>query len=303
VRTTSCFIFCSLLAAHAASAQPVWPHVELWGGVTFSATSVDSTLTTSYVPLIDRYSAPLPGSVAGQAINVLGDNPKGLGGGVNLFFSRHVGVQFLLDRDTVDLTGAAANYNVLLNYTAMQPPDYVARSYSNSSTFTPCDASNAWGCVRPTTGSFRQTTLGFNLVGRWRAGGRANVGLSGGLSYADLRGHAQPLRYTLFEMGGHSTLFSEQYQLAYSVGPVHGIGFNVGGSFDVRLGRCVAVTADARYVRVGNLAAPLVVTDLINKDTVIFVQDQATIQATLHPPALSLAPSRARRLLGLKILM
>jgi hypothetical protein len=289
------------MAAHAASAQPGWPAVELWGGVTFAATSVDSTITTSYVPLIDRYSAPLAGSVAGQTINVLGDNPKGLGGGVNLFFSRHVGVQFLLDRDAVDLTGAAANYNVLLNYTAMQPPDYVARSYSNSSTFTPCDASNAWGCVRPTTGSFRQTMLGFNLVGRWRAGGRVNVELSGGLSYADLRGHAEPLRYTLFEMGGHSTLFSEQYQLAYSVGPAHGVGFNLGGSFDLRLGKCVAVTADARYVRVGDVAAPLVVTDLINKDTVIFVQDAATIQQTLQPPVVPINPSRFRVLIGLKI--
>jgi hypothetical protein len=292
------FVVCLLLSP-LASAQSV--HVEAWGGLTLVAANLDTTVTTQYVPLIQAYSPPLAGSTAGQTVQLLAGNALGFGGGLNLFFSPHVGVQFLFDRDSRDLTGANGNYSVLLNYTSRQPPDYVERSYSTSSTFMPCDAAQAWGCVLPTTGTLKQTTLGFNLVGRWKAGRRVTAELSGGLSYFDLRGDAASLRYTSFRMGGHSTLFSEEYQLAYSIGPAHGFGLNLGATFDVEIGSGVAFTADARFVGGGAVAAPLVVTEVTNADSIVFLEDAATIQQNLHPPDAEISPARLRFLIGLKV--
>jgi hypothetical protein len=299
--TTSALILSCLLISHAAGAQPGLSRLELWGGLTLVAPNVEATVATSYTPLIDRYSAPLAGTTAGQAIQLVGGNAIGIGGGLNLFFSNHVGFQFLFDSDRADLTGANGDYHVLLNYTAMQPPDFVSKPYSYSRVFTACEAGLASGCVDPTAGSLRQTSLGFNLVGRWPVGKRVDVELSGGLSYFDLRGDARSLRYTLFEMGGHSTLFSEEYRLAYSVGPAHGWGIDVGGSLDVNLGKHVALVADARYFTGGEIAAPLGVTDVLNKDELAFLQEPDVIQQNLHPPAAGISPTRARILVGVKV--
>lgn len=286
------------LASAGASAQP---RFEAWGGVTFGVTDVESQLTSSYQPVIERYSPPLAGSIAGQTVRFAGANAKGIGAGLDVFFTSHLGLQALFETDQFDLSGASGDYDVLLNYTARQPPDYDERSYSSSATFTACGVTQTWGCVSPTSGSLRQTSLGFNLVGRWPAGRRLNLELSGGLSYIDLRGDAQPLRYTVFETGGHSTLFSEQYQLAYSFGPAHAVGVNAGATIDIALGRFVALTADARVIRGGDVSAPVTITGVVNEAEVIFLQDPATIQQTLHPPDVSFSPSRARLLLGLKI--
>ena len=288
-----------VLLSHSASAQS--GHVEAWGGLALVVGNLDTSVTTQYVPLIQSYSPPLAGSTAGQTVQLQAGNALGFGGGLNLFFSPHVGVQFLFDRDARDLAGANGNYAVLLNYTARQPPDYVERSYSTSATFTPCDASEAWGCVLPTTGTLKQTTLGFNLVGRWRAGRRVNAELSGGLSYHDVRGDAASLRYTSYRMGGHSTLFSEEYQLAYSIGPAHGFGLNVGGTFDVEIGKGVAFTTDVRVTGGGSIGAPLEVTEVTNSDSIAFLEEPGTIQQNLHPPDADIGAARFRVLVGLKI--
>jgi hypothetical protein len=297
LRSFSYALTATLLLAHSAAGQTV----EAWGGLTLVAASLDTSITTQYVPLIQSYSAPLAGSTAGQTVQVAAGNGFGFGGGVNLFFSPHVGVQFLFDQDRRDLSGENGDYSVLLNYTARQPPDYVERAYTVSSTFKPCDASHAWGCVPPTSGTLKQRTIGFNLVGRWPAGRYVNVEISGGLTYHDVRGDAEALRYTSYRMGGHSTIFSEEYELAYSVGPAYGLGFNAGATFDIALGRAVALTADARYVAGALLTAPILVTEVANQDSIVFLQDVATIQQNLHPPDIEVSPSRFRVLVGLKI--
>jgi hypothetical protein len=290
-----------LLLGRVAAAQPGSGRIEVWGGLTLVATNVDTRVVTRYTPAIDSYSPPLAGSTAGQTVQVVGANATGVGGGVNLFFSRHAGFQFLVESEAIDLTGVNGDYTVLLNYTARQPPDYVDRTYSSSSRFTPCGMTEAWGCVPPTTGSLRETTLGFNAVGRWPAGRRVNVELSGGLSYYDLRGDAEALRYTVYRMGGHSTLFSEQYRLAYSVGPAHAFGANLGATLDVELGGGVCLMADARYFTAAAIAAPVTVTEVTNRDTIVFLQEPATIQGNLHPPDVEISPARLRALVGIKI--
>jgi len=301
-RSASLGVFAFLLLCHPVMAQQ--PRIEAWGGLTLVGASLDTALTTLYVPAIEQYAPPLPGSTAGQTVHLLAGNTVGLGGGLNLFFSRHAGVQFLFATDSRGLTGDNGDYAVQLNYTARQPPDYVERTYSSVERFTPCgsgDAGDAWGCVPPTTGSLRQSTLGVNLVGRWQAGPRVNAELSGGLSYHHARGEAEALRYSSFRLGGHSTLFSQEYQVAYSIGPAHGFGANVGATFDVEFGRGVALTVDARYFGGPAVNAPIVVTGAANADETVSPQDTATIQQNHHPPDVEISPARFGALVGLKI--
>lgn len=299
-RTISVATVGVLVTCGVAAAQPA-PRIELWGGVTVAAPKVDTTITTSYVPYIDQYSAPLAGSSAGQTLALKSSTTAGLEGGVNLFFTRHVGVQVLIDSDRPDLSGDAGDYNVLLNYTARQPSDYVERQYSYSHTYTACTMPEAHGCVRPTLGTLKQVTFGVDLVGRWPIGRRINAEVSGGLSYFDVRGDADGLRYTLFRMGGHSTLFSQEYQLGYSIEPAHAVGFNLGGTLDLELAPWLAVTADARYFGGPTISAPVTVVSVLNADEIVFLQDAATVQEAVHPPDVEIDPGRARVMLGLKV--
>lgn len=300
----ACFASCLLLTCGVAAAQsppPPAERLELWGGLTLVSPRVDSALTTSYVPLIERNAAPLPGSTAGQTVALTSSNTRGVEGGVNYFVSDHVGVQVFLDHDRFDLSGANGNYQVHLNYTAAPPPDYVSRPYSYSRTDAPCDSSDVSGCVPSTSGRLRQTTLALNVVARWPLGRRIKGELSGGLSYFDIRGDAQALRYTVFEMGGHSTLFSQEYELEYSVGPAHTFGLNAGGTIDIDLGLGVSIVADARYFNGAELAAPVTVTRVLNTDEIVFLQDAETVQQTLQPPDVKINPVRARLMVGLKL--
>jgi hypothetical protein len=300
-RISSVFIVCLALSS-LARAQP--QRVEAWGGLTLVAANLDATYTTQYVPLIENYSPPLAGSSAGQTVNLIAGRTWGLGAGVNVFFSPHVGVQFLFDADSRTLSGENGSYAVVLNYTARQPPDYVERTYSTAATYTACDASQSWGCVLPTTGTLEQRTLGFNIVGRWKAGPRVNVELSGGLTYAEVRADdAASLRYSSYHMGGHSTLFSSEYQLAYAIGPAHGYGVNAGVTFDVGMGKAAALTIDTRFVAAPTIRSPLTVSDIRNKDAVSMPQDLGTIQQNLHPPDAAIASTRLRVLVGVKLRM
>jgi hypothetical protein len=302
VRWIASVFIVSFAFSSLASAQQ--GRVEAWGGLSLVSANLDTAVTTQYVPLIESYSAPLAGSTAGQTAQLTAGRTLGFGSGLNLFFSPHIGVQFLFDADNRDLSGSNSTYTVVLNYTARQPPDYVERSYSTSSAYTGCDANQSLGCVLPTTGTLKQRTLGFNLVGRWNAGRRLNVELSGGLTYADVRADdAASLRYSSYHMGGHSTLFSSEYQLAYSIGPAHGYGFNAGVTFDVGMGKAAAFTIDARFVGAASIAAPISVTDITNKDTITLLQDVSTIQQNLHPPDAEISPARFRLLAGLKVRM
>ena len=265
--------------------------IEYFGGLTVVGARADSMLTTAYVPAITSYSDPLPGSTAGQSLQMRSSRTVGLEGGFNYFFRPDLGVQVLVGYDRCDLSGQNADYRVLLNYSAMQPPDYIARSYTFDRTFPAVD----------TTGSLSQLTVGLNGIGRWAIGRRLTAELSGGLSYIRMGGNAQPLRYTAFGMGGHSTLFSEDYQLAVTLESAGALGINLGGGLDVELLPGVSVMADARYFRSGNITANVSVTRILNETDLITIQDLATIQRTLRAPAVTVNPDRARVMVGLRI--
>jgi hypothetical protein len=58
----------------------------------------------------------------------------------------------------------------------------------------------------------------------------------------------EPLGYTTFVLGGHSTLFANEYTLATEMVPTTDVRGNVGGTIDLRLGGHAGLMLGVRQV-------------------------------------------------------
>ncbi|RPJ70850.1 MAG: hypothetical protein EHM24_14245 [Acidobacteria bacterium] len=279
------------LSVGIAGAQPPPPlgRVEIFGGFTFVAPTLDTLLTTSYTPPF-RY-ATAEASSAGQTLQIAGDNGTGLELGAAFFFTEAVGIQVLFGADSFDLGGTNAPYTAHLEYISRQPPDYTPRPVI-------VDHAEDWP---DTVGQLKQRHLSFNAVGRTHLGRRVTGQVSGGLTYFRMEGLVSPVGFSVYQLGGHSVLFPEHYQLEVALDPAHTWGGNVGGGIDVELGRNVALTADFRYFAGGTISSPVAVSQILNEDEVISVDPIETIQETLDPPAVELKPTRVRVMAGIRI--
>jgi hypothetical protein len=284
-------VLAHLFIASIAAAQPLPPlgRAELFGRLTFLFPQVDTTLTTSYAPEL-RFGT-VTSSSAGQTLQITGENGVGFEAGAALFFTESAGVQVLFGSDRFDLTGTNGPYTTHLDYISRQPPDNAPRSVV-------IDNQKDWP---DTEGQLKQRDLSFNLVGRWRMGGRAVGQVSGGLTYFRVEGVVSPVGYTVYHLGGHSVLFPEEYELELAVEPSHGWGFNAGGTLDIGLGRHAALTADVRYLGGQSIAAPTTVAQILNQDEIVLLDEIASIQEGLQPPAVEIQPNRLRAGVGIKV--
>jgi hypothetical protein len=272
-----------------AFAQPPQPKVELWGGLAVAGLSASTTLTTSYAPVLRFFTST---GRAGQAIELNGGRAIGVELGMSYFPVERAGLQVLVGYDSHDLSGPSGPYAVHLEYSAMFPPSY---------TPTPVviDRAERWSNAE---GAIRQLSVSVNGVGRWRLGGRLNGELSGGLSYFRMQGEVRPVGYSTFQLGGHSVLFSDLYELALAVERTSSFGFNLGGAADLRVNQRLGFTADVRYFNGRTLSASLVASEVLNAEEIVQLESLSTIRNTLHPQPLELAPARARIMAGLKVL-
>ena len=265
--------------------------VEIRGGLVLANPGVDSSFTTNYTPTLVN-STDSSGH-AGEQVSLGSPRPRGLEGAVGVFFSPHAGLEVTASWLRTDLDGRLGDYGVTLDYTSRQPPDYTPKPYT-SSTVAP-------GGAR-LSGSLTHLTLSAAAVGRWALSPRLTAHLSGGLSYARASGHADPLDYTVFHMGGHSVLMSDSYKLQYDLEATHTVALTVGGGLDVTLAPWLALAADARYIAAADVDMPIVVSGVDNTSEIYLgQQDVAVIQQTLRPGSVKVSPSRARFVLGLKI--
>ncbi len=261
---------------------------EAWVGLTAVGPRAAGSITTSFVPPLDSGT---PTGAAGQTLWLDGRTTVGFEAGANYFLTRRVGVQLLFGYDRFDLGGQNGPYSVLLNYSAVLPPNTVPQSLTYQESL-------AWP---DTAGQLRQLTLAFNGVARWALGERLTGSLSGGLSVFDVRGDAQSLGYTAGRVGGHGALFLDDYQVSFSLGPDHSLGFDLGGAVDLALTSRVSLVADVRYFNGGSLTPAVVVTGIANPSQVITQRSPSSIQQVLNPPPPSLSAARSRILIGVKI--
>lgn len=287
-------LVCVWLAPRAASSQPVEPRpaarrvFEYWFGPSAVSSGFDGTVATDYAATLDSGTSE---GRASQTLTLNAPRHLGVGAGIGLFPARHVGVQFLLDYVTRELTGASSPFAVSLDYIGMLPPDYVPREYHAGGTI-------AWPAP---TGSATQLTLSANGAWRCDAGRRLSVTISGGLTASRSKGFGESLAYTRFWLGGHSVLSSSVLATAFKFGPVTSVGFNVGGNLGVNLAGPLDLIVDVRAFRGGDIRPDIKLTRFVERSEPAGELAVDALAERMAPIRASFNPSFARVLLGVRV--
>jgi len=247
-------------------------------------------LTSTYAPPL------LPAgdfsSRGGQTLTLDPHRALGFDAGVNIFPSRHIGLQIAASRTSADLAGANGPYAFELTYVSRQPPD------STPQTFT-IQQSIPWP---DTTGSVSVLTASLNVIVRVGAADHVNATASGGVSYGRIGGTVQQVGYTTFRMGGLAVLFSDEYHLAISLGGASVVGVNAGGEINIPVHRRTAVLIGYRYFAAPALDVPVRVSSILNADEVANEETVAGVSQRFPLAPAQLAVSASRVLAGVKIL-
>ncbi len=278
-----------LVGSPAVCGAQAPPAVEVWGAFAGVLQAPSGTLVSSYSPPLA--SGTVVSSSAGQTLTLRGDHGPGLEGAIGWFPSRFVGVQVLVDRSSVALSGANGSYDGTLVYISQPPPDYVPQQVTTG-------FSTPWP---DSTGSATQWGTYVNAVARTATAGRVSASVSGGIGWDRLSGHAEPLGYTEYRLGGHSVLFSDQKQLAFALGPANHAGFDVGGDVGIAVSPRVSVIVGFRRFEVGTEDVAVRLTGITNPDQVLFDTPLDEIAQQLHAAPARVAASGSRFIIGLKI--
>ena len=196
----------AVLAAAPASAQdPAAATARPWrvlGGASLAGAALD----TAYV---SRYAPPLAGvpheSSATQTLPLDAETGHGLQIGLERTLGAHVAIQLLGEYAESDVTGEPGQYDVRIVYTSRPPP-------SNEPIAVEARRSEA----RPEAAGRMKTWLAAANLSAWcDAGSKARVGVSAGPAWLRSEGEAESLVYTVYTLGGHSVLFSEDHLVSF----------------------------------------------------------------------------------------
>jgi hypothetical protein len=102
-------------------------------------------------------------------------------------------------------------------------------------------------------------------------------------------------------MGGHAVMFSDEYQLALSLGSTSIIGFNLGGELDVPTGRRTAVTIGYGYFGAPARDVTVRVSSILNAGEVANEETVASISQHLPLAPVRLEASGSRVVAGVKV--
>lgn len=239
--------------------------IEVWGSLSTAFTGSSGTLTSSYSP-------PAPGvsvvsNTATQTLTIDSNTSLGFQGGANFFLVPHAGLQIIVDRVSIGVSGRNAPYDLALQYLQTVTP----QSPPITQTF---QTSLPWP---DTTGSLTQWTTALNGVARMGSQGRVSATLSGGLSYYRLSGIVQPLGYT-----------------AYAVEP------HIGRDIVITVGTHAAVMVGYRYLGGASLDLQTRV-ETISYTAQVAPRGMTPVAASLQTsPVRGVSPSGSRLVIGLK---
>lgn len=198
------------------------------------ATQGQSTINTSFEPPL---LFGLQGSAAGsQAVDIDGSTGIAFEAGAQWFPSRVVGLEVWMSRDASDAQTSSV-YETSLTYISRPPPDNLPREFHYAAS-QPIDVAT----------SIERVTLGFNAAVRPVTSRRFSWIVSGGLARVHTTCDAAPLGFSTFVLGGHSTLFSNEYRLAVECEGASTWGANVGTMVDAKVAGHLAFTAGVRAV-------------------------------------------------------
>jgi hypothetical protein len=263
--------------------------VEWWGAVTGAIGGPAGALATSYSPplLLDGDFT----SRGGQTLGADTGFAVGWTAGVNVFPTRWLGLQVLIDRASYDVSATNPAYTVALQYVSRQPPNDELQIVN-------VNQRSAWP---DTSGSLTQMAFALNAVVRIGSTDRLGVTVSGGPTVFRLGGDVQPLGFTAFQLGGHSVLFQDDYRLALSVEPTFAFGLDAGAELNVAVGGRAAIVAGYRYFGGRQTDVMVRPSAILNSDELTFQQSLADVASRLALAPMRLSVSGSRVLVGLTL--
>ena len=279
-----------LLAAPVAAEEPAPPparrsHFEAWLGGSWTDPLLDTTYQTRYSPTFD-FGRPAE-TTAGQTLTVHGDGT--IGGEIGVGWSPDGRWHFRLtaDRASSSLSGVNTPYAWTAKFVALPPP-------SNEPQTIEVEQSLDWP---DTEGELRVTTFALGVSHRWE-GRRVGGGLSAGGALVRASGEVRSLGFTALHLGGHSTLFTEEFKVEAALDPATAAGFHVGGEVDVALGGSWRLRLGYRYVHASETFQPRVAR-VVNADEIIQDEPLSRIESELALVPLQVGLSSSRLLLSL----
>ncbi len=243
---------------------------------------------SSYTPTVPGFEST---GEAGQAVALERLRSTGWEAGVDIYPTRHFGLQVGLSYRWQDLGGVSGPYNLTLRYTSRQPPDYTPQSFTKQSSTT-------WPDLAGVT---RQRTLTVNTVVATRRTGAVQASLSGGIAVVTVSGEGESLGYTAFSMGGHAVLFSDEYQLSFAYGPRTVVGWNAGGGIDVAIGSHASLLAGLRYQSAGRVEIPARVVEIVNPTAIMRPMSIESLSAQFGRPTVTIPSGSMRLFFGIRI--
>jgi len=258
-------------------------------GGSFNVPSLNNTYNPVYSPVLEYLSGAV--TEASQELNLKGKNSGGLFLAVNHLFNPNFGIQAAAGFHKTSLKGSGNSYHVHLEYTAFYPPDY-----------TPTAGTFDRNIALPNTdGHINQLTLALNLLARFDIGSQLHVDLSGGVSYFRFKGEASTLGYSFYWEGGHSVMFSEFYQLSFTIEPASKIGVNIGGVLNVKLSNMISLFLDCRYFYCSDVSADVNLKEILNPGDIIVMKTLAEITTEMNLPQIQINPSFLSLASGIKL--
>ena len=280
----------ALLAAPVAAEEQAPPparrsHFEAWLGGSWTDPLLDTTYQTRYSPTFD-FGRPAE-TTAGQTLTVHGDGT--IGGEIGVGWSPDGRWHFRLtaDRASSSLSGVNTPYAWTAKFVALPPP-------SNEPQTIEVEQSLDWP---DTEGELRVTTFALGVSHRWE-GRRVGGGLSAGGALVRASGEVRSLGFTALHLGGHSTLFTEEFKVEAALDPATAAGFHVGGEVDVALGGSWRLRLGYRYVHASETFQPRVAR-VVNADEIIQDEPLSRIESELALAPLQVGLSSSRLLLSL----
>lgn len=279
----------ALLAAPVAAdetppvARP--SHFEAWLGGSWTDPLLDTAYETRYSPTFD-FARPAE-TTAGQSLTVHADGT--IGGEIGVGWSPDGRWSFRLtaDRASSALSGVNTPYTWSVTFEALPPP-------SNEPQTIQVEQSLDWP---DTEGELRVTTFALGIARRWE-GRRVGGGVSAGGALVRASGEMRSLGFTTLHLGGHSTFFTQEFEVEAALDSQTTAAFYLGAEVDVALGKAWRLRLGYRYAHASETFQPRV-TRVVNADEILLDAPLSRIESELALRPLDVDLSSSRLLLSL----
>ena len=272
-------------ADDAAATLPRKSHFEAWLGGSWTDPLLDTTYATRYSPTFD-FGRPAE-TTAGQSLTVSANGT--IGGEIGVGWSPDGRWDFRLtaDRSSSVLSGVNTPYAWSVRFVALPPP-------TNEPQTIEVEQSLDWP---DTEGELRVTTFALGVSRRWE-GRRVGGGISAGGALLRSSGEVRSLGFTALHLGGHSTFFTQEFEVEAALDPSTSAGFHLGGEVDVALSSSWRLRLAYRYLHASETVMPCV-TRVVNAGEILLDEPLSRIASELALKSLDLDLSSSRLLLSL----